>query len=46
MRLFRTMAQLRRFWSAHLNALKRHLDRMDQSKMDQSKPTKRKTGRQ
>jgi DNA-binding transcriptional ArsR family regulator len=30
----------RRFWSAHADALERHLDRMDQSK-----PTKRKTKR-
>src|SRR5262245_33446999 len=33
-------SQLRRFWSAHVYALERHLDRMDQSA-----PTKRKTGR-
>ncbi len=25
------LAQFHRFWSAHLNALERHLDRMDQS---------------
>jgi hypothetical protein len=25
---FRTMAQLRRFWSAHVDALERHLDRV------------------
>ncbi len=31
-------AQFRRFWSAHVDALERHLDRMDQST-----PTKRKT---
>ena len=31
------LAQFRRFWSAHLDALERHLDRMDQST-----PTKRK----
>jgi DNA-binding transcriptional ArsR family regulator len=30
--------QFRRFWSAHVDALERHLDRMDQST-----PTKRKT---
>jgi len=30
----------RRFWAAHVDALERHLDRMDQST-----PTKRKTGR-
>ena len=34
------LAQFRRFWSAHLDALERHLDRMDQST-----PTKRKTTR-
>ena len=34
------LAQFRRFWSAHLDALERHLDRMDQST-----PTKRKTMR-
>ena len=33
------LAQFRRFWSAHVDALERHLDRMDQST-----PTKRKTG--
>jgi DNA-binding transcriptional ArsR family regulator len=32
------LAQFRRFWSAHLDALERHLDRMDQST-----PKKRKT---
>src|SRR5229473_993648 len=32
------LAPFRRFWSAHLDALERHLDRMDQST-----PTKRKT---
>jgi DNA-binding transcriptional ArsR family regulator len=31
------LAQFRRFWSAHLDALERHLDRMEQST-----PTKRK----
>jgi DNA-binding transcriptional ArsR family regulator len=34
------LAQFRRFWSAHVDALERHLDRMDQST-----PTKRKTRR-
>ena len=34
------LAQFRRFWSAHLDALKRHLDRMDQPTR-----TKRKTRR-
>jgi hypothetical protein len=32
------LAQFRRFWSAHVDALERHLDRMDPST-----PTKRKT---
>ncbi len=34
------LAPFRRFWSAHVDALERHLDRMDQSR-----PTKRKTTR-
>jgi DNA-binding transcriptional ArsR family regulator len=34
------LAQFRRFWSAHVDALERHLDRMNE---DQSPPTKRKT---
>jgi len=33
------LAQFRRFWSAHVDALERHLDRMDQPT-----PMKRKTG--
>ena len=37
------LAPFRRFWSAHVDALERHLDRMDQSSMDQSTPAKRKT---
>jgi DNA-binding transcriptional ArsR family regulator len=37
------LAQFRRFWSAHVNALERHLDRMNHDRMDQSTPTKRKT---
>jgi len=36
------LAQFRRFWSAHVDALERHLDRMDQS---QSTRTKRKIRR-
>jgi len=32
------LAQFRKFWSAHVDALERHLDRMDQ-------PRKKKTGR-
>jgi DNA-binding transcriptional ArsR family regulator len=35
------LARFRRFWSAHVDALERHLDRMDQSK-----PTKRKTNKE
>jgi DNA-binding transcriptional ArsR family regulator len=35
------LAPFRRFWSAHVDALERHLDRMD--RMDQSTPTKGKT---
>jgi hypothetical protein len=34
------LSQFRRFWSAHLDALERHLDRMDK---DQSTATKKKT---
>jgi hypothetical protein len=34
------LSQFRRFWSAHLDALERHLDRMDLST-----PTKKKTRR-
>jgi DNA-binding transcriptional ArsR family regulator len=37
------LAQFRRFWSAHVDALERHLDRMDHDRMDQSTPTNRKT---
>ena len=36
------LAQFRRFWSAHVGALERHLDRMDEG---QAIPTKRKTRR-
>ena len=37
------LAQFRRFWSAHVDALERHLDRMDQDRVDQKPPQKRKT---
>jgi DNA-binding transcriptional ArsR family regulator len=42
------LAQFRRFWSAHVDALERHLDRMDQSRKGQpphgaATPTKGKT---
>ena len=35
------LSQFRRFWSAHVDALERHLDRMDKDK-DESSPTKKK----
>jgi DNA-binding transcriptional ArsR family regulator len=38
------LAQFRRFWSAHLDALERHLDRMDQKTATKRK-TKEKTTR-
>jgi len=41
------LAQFRRFWSAHVDALERHLDRMDQSAPTKTKnkpnPTKPRT---
>jgi DNA-binding transcriptional ArsR family regulator len=37
------LAQFRRFWSAHVDALARHLDRMDHDRMDQKTLAKRKT---
>ncbi|MGA8866697.1 MAG: metalloregulator ArsR/SmtB family transcription factor [Candidatus Sulfotelmatobacter sp.] len=37
------LAQFRRFWSAHVDALERHLDRMGHPSMDQSTLTKGKT---
>ena len=40
------LAQFRRFWSAHVDALERHLDRMEQSTpAKRATPTKRKTTR-
>ena len=40
------LAQFRRFWSAHVDALERHLDRMDMDiDEDQSTPTKKKIRR-
>ena len=36
------LAQFRRFWSAHVDALERHLDRMDEG---QAIPTKSKTSK-
>ncbi len=32
------LAQFRRFWSAHVDALERHLDRMDRDHKDQTPP--------
>jgi DNA-binding transcriptional ArsR family regulator len=37
------LAQFRRFWSAHIDALERHLDRMDRDRIDQKTSTKTKT---
>jgi len=39
------LAQFRRFWSSHLDALERHLDRMDQSTPTKSAPTKKRLRR-
>jgi len=36
------LAQFRRFWSAHVDALERHLDRMDRSTPPKRKPRRRK----
>jgi DNA-binding transcriptional ArsR family regulator len=35
--------EYRRFWSAHVDALERHLDRMGQPRNERSTPKKRKT---
>ena len=35
------LVPFRRFWSAHVDALERHLDRMGHSARNQSAPTKR-----
>jgi DNA-binding transcriptional ArsR family regulator len=37
------LAQFRRFWSVHIDALERHLDRMNPSTPTKSTTTKRKT---
>lgn len=37
------LAQFRRFWSAHVDALERHLDRMDQSTQTKGKDNERVT---
>src|ERR1700746_1130444 len=39
------LAPFRRFWSAHVDALERHLDQMGRIKEVQSTPTRRKTTR-
>ena len=39
------LSQFRRFWSAHLDALERHLDRMENDRTDKKTPTKRKQRR-
>ena len=39
------LAQFRRFWSAHIDALERHLDRMERERKDETTPTKKKTRR-
>ena len=39
------LAPFRRFWSAHVDALERHLDRMEQSTPTKNTPTKTKTRR-
>jgi DNA-binding transcriptional ArsR family regulator len=41
------LAQFRRFWSAHVDALERHLDRMDQAtpKKDKTRRRRRDTNR-
>ena len=38
------LAQFRQFWSRHVDALERHLDRMDQPKSTKAKPTKGRRG--
>jgi hypothetical protein len=37
------LAQFRRFWSAHVDALERHLDRMNHDRTDRKPAKKRKT---
>ena len=39
------LAQFRRFWSAHIDALERHLDRMHQSTPKKTKTTEKKPPR-
>jgi DNA-binding transcriptional ArsR family regulator len=38
------LAPFRRFWSAHLDALERHLDRMEQSAASKSKTKRKRRG--
>jgi DNA-binding transcriptional ArsR family regulator len=38
------LAQFRRFWSAHVDALERHLDRMDQSTAAKRKSKRKRRG--
>jgi DNA-binding transcriptional ArsR family regulator len=37
------LAQFRRFWSAHIDTLERHLDRMDQATQTKNKNTRKPT---
>jgi DNA-binding transcriptional ArsR family regulator len=39
------LAQFRRLWSAHVDALERHLDRMDRDRIDQPASMKSKTNK-
>ena len=39
------LAQFRRFWNAHVDALERHLDRIDQSQTKSQAPTRKKTNK-
>jgi DNA-binding transcriptional ArsR family regulator len=39
------LAPFRRFWSAHVDALERHLDRMDRFTNEKATPTRKKTRR-
>jgi DNA-binding transcriptional ArsR family regulator len=39
------LTQFRRFWSAHVDALERHLDRMDQDRADPPPTTKKKSSK-
>jgi DNA-binding transcriptional ArsR family regulator len=38
------LARFRRFWSAHIDALERHLDRMDHDRMDHDRIDQRQNG--